>query len=97
MLTLHLWAGLLASAFLLVLGLTGSLMVYERDIDHALNRRLFDVQPATQPLPLGKLFGGLERAHPGYHVTDMAFSREPDVAYEMYLIRAGTRRLRRDD
>lgn len=85
MLTLHLWAGLLASAFLLVLGLTGSLLVYERGIDHALNRRLVDVQPATQPLPLGKLFTGLEKAHPGYHVTDMAFSREPDIAYQMYL------------
>jgi uncharacterized iron-regulated membrane protein len=84
-LTLHLWAGLLASVFLLVLGLTGSLLVYERDIDHALNRRLVDVQPATEPLPLGELFGGLEKAHPGYHVTDMAFSREPDIAYQMYL------------
>jgi uncharacterized iron-regulated membrane protein len=84
-LTLHLWAGLLASAFLLVLGLTGSLLVYERGIDHALNRRLLDVQPGTPPLPLGKLFSGLENAHPGYHVTDMAFSREPDIAYQMYL------------
>jgi uncharacterized iron-regulated membrane protein len=84
-LTLHLWAGLLASAFLLVLGLTGCLLVYERNIDHALNRQLLRAEPTTQPLPLGKLFGGLERAHPGYHVTDMAFSREPDVPYEMYL------------
>ena len=85
MLTLHLCAGLLASAFLLVLGLTGCLLVWERDIDHALNRRLYQVQPAAQPLPLGKLFSGLEKAHPGYHVTDMAFSREPDIAYQMYL------------
>ena len=85
LLNLHLWAALLASAFLLILGLTGGLLVYERDIDHALNKRLFDVRPATQPLPLGKLFSGLEIAHPGYHVTDMAFSREPDIAYQMYL------------
>jgi uncharacterized iron-regulated membrane protein len=84
-LTLHLWAGLLASAFLLVLGLTGSLLVCERGIDHALNRRLFYVQLAPQPLPLGKLFSVLEKAHPGYHVTDIAFSREPDIAYQMYL------------
>jgi uncharacterized iron-regulated membrane protein len=84
-LTLHLWAGLLASVFLLVLGLTGSLLVYERGIDHALNKRLYRVEPTTKPLPLGRLFSGLEKAHPGYHVTDMAFSREPDVAYQMYL------------
>jgi uncharacterized iron-regulated membrane protein len=84
-LTLHLWAGLLASAFLLILGLTGSLLVYERAIDHALNPRLVIVKPEAQPLSVGKLFLKLEKAHPGYHVTDMAFSREPDVAYQMYL------------
>jgi uncharacterized iron-regulated membrane protein len=80
-LTLHLWAGLLASAFLLVLGLTGSLLVCERGIDHALNRRLFYVQLAPQPLPLGKLFSVLEKAHPGYHVTDMAFSRAAESLF----------------
>jgi uncharacterized iron-regulated membrane protein len=84
-LTLHLWAGLLAGAFLLMLGTTGCLLVYERGIDQALNRRLVHVQPMTQPLPLGKLFSDLEKAHPGYHVTDMAFSREPDIGYQMYL------------
>lgn len=84
-LTLHLWAGLLASAFLLLLGLTGSLLAYETSIDHALNRRLVHVQPATRPLPLEKLFAGLEKAHPGYRVTDLAFSGEPDIAYQMYL------------
>jgi uncharacterized iron-regulated membrane protein len=84
-LTLHLWAGLLAGAFLLILGLTGSLLVYERAIDHALNRQLVIVKPGGQPLSVGKLFLSLEKAYPGYHVTDMAFSREPDVAYQMYL------------
>lgn len=43
------------------------------------------MQPATRPLPLEKLFAGLEKAHPGYRVTDLAFSGEPDIAYQMYL------------
>ena len=47
------------------------------------------MQPATEPLPLGKLFSGLEKAHPGYHVTDMAFSQEPEIAYQMYLSPGG--------
>jgi uncharacterized iron-regulated membrane protein len=69
----------------LFLGLTGALLVYDREVNRVLNRRLFDVRPATLPLPLGELFSRLEKAHPGYHVTDMAFSREPDIAYQMYL------------
>jgi uncharacterized iron-regulated membrane protein len=85
LLFLHLWAALLASVFLLVLGVTGSFMVYEREIDHALNARLVTVQPTARLLPLGELFALLEKAHPGYKVTDMAFSRQPDIAYQMYL------------
>lgn len=85
LLFLHLWAALLASVFLLVLGVTGSLMVYEREINHALNARLVAVQPTARLLPLGELFALLEKAHPGYKVTDMAFPRQPDIAYQMYL------------
>lgn len=32
LLVLHLWAALLASVFLLLLGATGSFMVYEREL-----------------------------------------------------------------
>jgi uncharacterized iron-regulated membrane protein len=71
--------------FLLLLGVTGSFIVYEREVDHVLNRRLVVVQPTGQPLARGELFRRLEQAHPGYKVTEMAFSRQPDIAYEMYL------------
>ena len=81
----HLWAALIASVFLLLLGVTGSFMVYERQIDRMVNRRLIEVQPAGQPLPLGELFARLEKAHPGFKVTEMAFPRRPDAAYELYL------------
>lgn len=85
LLFLHLWAALIAGVFLLLLGVTGSFMVYETEIDHFLNRRLVAVQPAGQPLPLNELFARLEKTHPGYKVTEMVFPREPDSAYEMYL------------
>lgn len=81
----HLWAALIASVFLLLLGVTGSFIVYEREIDGVVNRRLIAVQPNGAPLPLGDLFHRLETAHPGFKVTEVEFSREPDHAYEMYL------------
>lgn len=81
----HLWTALIASVFLLLLGVTGSFIVYEREIDGVVNRRLIAVQPNGAPLPLGELFHRLETAHPGFKVTEVAFSREPDQAYEMYL------------
>lgn len=81
----HLWAALLASIFLLLLGVSGSFVAYEREIDRIVNRRLIAVQPNGAPLPLGNLFHRLEAAHPGLKVTEVAFSRAPDHAYEMYL------------
>lgn len=81
----HLWAGLIASVFLLLLGVTGSFIAYEREIDGVVNQRLIAVQPKGRPLPVGELLQRLETAHPGMKVTEMAFSREPDQAYEMYL------------
>jgi uncharacterized iron-regulated membrane protein len=52
-LTLHLWAGLLAGASLLVLGMTGSLLVYERGIDRLQHLRLVNqhVEPALRRFP----------------------------------------------
>lgn len=85
LLALHLWAALLASVFLLLLGATGSFMVYEREIDHVLNRRLVTVQPASQPLTLTELFGRLEKSHPGHKVTGIEFPHQPDIADEVYL------------
>ena len=81
----HLWAALIASVFLLLLGVTGSFIAYEREIDHLVNRRLIEVQPNGQPLALGELFAGLEKAHPGFRVTEILFSQRPDSAYEVYL------------
>lgn len=85
LLVLHLWAALLASVFLLLLGATGSFMVYEREIDHVLNRRLVAVRPGSPELTLTELFTRLERAHPGHKVTEIEFSHQPDLADEVYL------------
>ena len=85
LLVLHLWAALLASVLLLLLGATGSFLVYEREMDHVLNRRLVAVRPVSQPLTLTELFARLEKSHPGHRVTEIEFSHQPEVADEVYL------------
>jgi len=85
LLVLHLWAALPASVFLLLLGATGSFMVYEKEIDHLLNGRLVAVQPAGQPLTVTELFARIEKAHPGFKVTEIQFSHQANLADEVYL------------
>lgn len=88
LLNLHLCAGLIAAVFLLILGVTGSIMVFEDEIDHALNARLTWVTPAPQRLLLTELKSRLEKAYPGYQVGGFGLSTRKDIAYSAFLASA---------
>ncbi len=53
--TLHLWVGLIASPFLIVLGVTGAIMVFEVQLNDTLNARLTRVAPTGQPLSVEEM------------------------------------------
>ena len=71
--TLHMVAGLAAALFVVILGLTGSVMAFEEEIDHVTHPHLFYVVPQGRaPLPLTTLADRLSASVP-----------EPVVAYGM--------------
>jgi uncharacterized iron-regulated membrane protein len=49
---IHKWAGLLAGAVLIVVGLTGSVIVFDDELDRWLNPRLLRVAPGKERLPV---------------------------------------------
>ena len=52
----HRWTGLLMTLFLVVVGLTGSILAYGTEIDRLINPQLFaKVQPGAKPLDLPTL------------------------------------------
>lgn len=61
LLKLHLYLGLTAGLFLLLLGLTGSIMSFESDIDHWVHPSLWYVAPGGQPLPESELVARVEK------------------------------------
>jgi len=69
-LNLHLCAGLIAAVFLLLLGLSGSVLVFENQIDRAINGKLSWVPPDSHNLSLADLKASLERGYPGYRRTE---------------------------
>lgn len=85
----HLGAGLMASVFLILLGATGSLMVFEDEIDRALNPRLTWVIPAAERLKLGEMKSRLEKEHPGLAVFSFSIPPRRDMAWGASL-RGGT-------
>jgi len=84
-LKIHLCMGLAAALFLIVLGLTGSVMAFENDIPHWLHRQLFYVHPAPQTLPEQDLVRIVEQRLAPAHVRAVQFFRQPDLARLMQL------------
>lgn len=82
----HRITGLIAGGFLLLLSFTGSLLVFSDEIDHALNRRYFHVQPEGDRQSLNALYAAGSRALPGNPY--LTFQRMPQQADEALVMRA---------
>ena len=84
-LTLHQWAGLAGALFLIVIAVSGSALVFENEIDRALNPSTSYVAPAGQPLPLEELLARFQAADPREQVGGLRIADTPDQAYELSL------------
>jgi uncharacterized iron-regulated membrane protein len=81
---IHLYAGLIAAPILLVLGLTGSFLVFEYPVDHLLHAHLAYVQPAEVRMPLDALLSSVHSTYPTAKVVTFALSPSspaPNLAY----------------
>ncbi|MEO8677897.1 MAG: PepSY domain-containing protein [Vicinamibacterales bacterium] len=78
--TLHLSIALVAAIFVVILGVTGSIMAFEPELDHALHRNLWHVDPQGRPLSLDELATRVAAAYPGQRVTAISVSEAPDLA-----------------
>jgi uncharacterized iron-regulated membrane protein len=85
LLTLHQWIGLFAGIFLVVIGVTGSALVFEAEIDRALHPALSYVNVRGRPLPLETLLAHTRDALPKDFATGIHIGDKPDLAYEMLL------------
>jgi uncharacterized iron-regulated membrane protein len=83
-LTIHLYLGLAAGIFLAILGLTGSVMAFEGDIDHWLHPDLWYVKPGPKPLPENDLVSAAQnRFHS--RVLAIQFPRASNLAQLMQM------------
>ncbi|MGH7736098.1 MAG: PepSY-associated TM helix domain-containing protein, partial [Gemmatimonadales bacterium] len=83
--TVHLWVGMAAAPFLLILGLTGALLAFENQIQDAFNARLALVAPAGTPISFADLEQRLVAAHTGDRVAAVDFPRDARHAYAIGL------------
>lgn len=88
---LHSWLGLVAGLGLLVIGLTGSLLVFHEELEALFNRELVRVEPASAGrLPLDTLLAHAQRQLPGHEVTGwLPQYDDPHLADLLYVIERG--------
>ena len=89
LLFLHLVGGLLSAVFLILLGGSGGLLVFEGEIDHWLNPQLTWVSPEGARLLLDELSDKIVQRHPGSKVTGLVLPEDERIATLIGLRPAG--------
>lgn len=89
----HRWIGLLLGVFITLIGVSGSLIVFERTLDRAFNPALHAVEPGDQLLPFAEIAAAATAAHPDKNLLFLL--REDDLPetsmYAMMAPRGGER------
>jgi uncharacterized iron-regulated membrane protein len=91
-LRLHRYLGLAAAAFLLLAGLTGSLIAYEEELDAWLNPELFRSPARGAVLSTGDLLDRLQHDLPQYRIVSLPLNREEGSAVRVSVRPAGADR-----
>ncbi len=87
---LHSWLGLVCGLGLLVVGTTGSLLVFRAETDALLHPELYRAQPtAAGRLPYDALWTSLRRALPGEKIVGWMPALKPGLTDGIYVQRTG--------
>ncbi|MCE5307642.1 MAG: PepSY domain-containing protein [Acidobacteriales bacterium] len=87
----HLWLGLILGLYLMMMGFTGSLLVFGREIDRWLNPHLWNVEVKGQRLPLSQILSSFEQRYPDWKGR-YTYINFPVEANHPYTIRLGPNR-----
>lgn len=86
-LNVHLIIALVAGAFILMLGLTGTVLAFESDIDRLLHYPTAYVRPSGRLLSLGEVGAAVSQKYPGEPIVAFLPSESPGIATQVILSR----------
>lgn len=82
----HRWSGLVIAAFLIIVGLTGTVLAFHDEIDRALNPELRIVQPSGQRLAPERLMEIAQRAFPHGAINSLPLHREANESTSVWMV-----------
>lgn len=80
---LHLLVALAGSAFIVMLGLTGSIMAFEPELGRLQHWKIAHVRPRRTPLTLEKIGIALHNASPDLDISGYVLSDRPNLSYQV--------------
>ena len=81
----HLYLGIIAGAIVAFIGVTGSILVFQDDIDRALNPNLFEVIAQKQKMPIEEIVPLIKKNNPKLKVDYLMLNdfKNPNEAYSV--------------
>lgn len=79
----HLWLGLALGAYFLLLGLTGSLLVFGREVDDHFEAEVHRTTPGGAQAPLSQILAAYAARYPGERVGYVAYPRDPTDTFHI--------------
>ena len=83
LLFLHRWLGIVIGAYFVVIGVTGSLLVFGREIDRALNPGILTRQASGTMVPVSTIVENFRRAYPTAPMTYVNYPVPPDGVFNI--------------
>jgi uncharacterized iron-regulated membrane protein len=81
----HLYIGLIAGLFLVLLGITGSIMAFEPELDHLVHHRLSYVDPGGRALSLAEIGRVVNTAFPADAIMGYRLATSSDLSWQVEL------------
>ena len=84
-LILHGYSGVIAGILLIIIGLTGSVLVFSEELDHFLNPQLLHVVPQDERVPLGTVLNTVQEARPDLKAHRVIVPQKSDGVYTVMM------------
>jgi len=90
----HLWTGIALGLYIVLMSVTGSAVVFRRELTRSLSREPRVVAGPNARMTENELKQAAKRAYPDYEVTRVSLRKNPDQAAEIWLEQGARKRQR---
>lgn len=92
LLRIHKWLGLVAGLFIFVMGITGSIIVFDDEIEHYLQRDVIYLPDSNEPVSLDAAYRTIDQKYPDWDVRFTVIPEQADRAIESEIRQSDDRR-----